>query len=150
LEELSRSDFEHQVKGQVSFWQQALRLQDWIVTIQYWPHDALENDVSRLVVSRNQKSAILVLRYPEDIAPVEKDWPPDEARDYDMSIVHELLHLMYVDMESPIEWAEEQSCNTLSRLLVNMYRIGQPQVPHPSPPAGDEVAHKAAHPGHYM
>jgi hypothetical protein len=143
----SHSDFEVQVSQQVTFWQQTLRLQDWTLDTQFWPHDALDGDIGRSIISRNQKSAIIALRYPEDLPPIERDCPGQEACDYDMTIVHELLHIMFVDMECKHEWAEEQSCNLLSRALVNLYRgNGQLQVPHPSPPVGDDFGH----PGHYL
>lgn len=146
----SHSAFEAQANEQLRFWQSVLRLQDWIIELQFWPHEALGTEVSRVLYSRNQKTAIIALRYPEDLGPVEKDWLPGEAGDYDMSIVHELLHVLFTDMESKQNIAEEQSCNILSRAIVNLYRGNQQQVPHPSPPAGDGRDASYGHPGHYL
>lgn len=150
MEAFDHLAFANQCEQQLRMWQQALRLQDWIITLQFWPHEALGDSVARTNISKFQKSAVIALRYPHDLGPVERDWPAEEAGDYDMSLVHELLHILLHDMDSSVEWAEEQVCNIVSRAIVHMYRNGQPQGPPPSPPAGGDVVHKTAHPGHYL
>jgi hypothetical protein len=122
---VEHSDFEELIKGQVSHWQRILRLMDWQVQVQYWPHEALDDAVSKIRFSRNQKYATLALRRPEQLSACEHEWPEGEANDYDMSIVHELLHLKCLEMESKVDWAEEQLCNHLASAIVSTYRDGQ-------------------------
>lgn len=110
------------VEDTLVFWQKALRLQDWTILVEWWPHRALDGAVSQIEISRNQQSATLALRFPEDMGAVEKEWPPDEAGDYEMSIVHELIHIKLNAMESEVEWAEEQVCNHLTTALVGLAR----------------------------
>lgn len=134
---MEHSAFDSLVKTQLSFWQTKLRLTDWDIKIDYWPHEALNGSVSKVSWSRNQKTATIALRIPEDIPPVERDWPEGEAVDYDMSLVHELIHLKCVDMESKIDWAEEQLANHVTRALVGLYRENNPtaetiEIPKPT------------------
>lgn len=132
------------LEAQVVYWQQELGLRDWLITLEFWPHDALDDAVARTKWHRNSKHAKIALRYPEDLAAVEKSWPQDEAGDYDISLVHELLHLKCVDLESQVSWAEEQLCNHLSRALVRAYRKTQGGAGSPVL----EAARPAA--GHYL
>lgn len=118
-------DFNKLVVGQLAYWQKLLKVEDWDIKVDYWPHDALDNAVAKMKFSRNQKTATIALRIPEDIPPVERDWPEDEAIDYDMSLVHELIHLKCVELESKVDWAEEQLSNHLTRALVGLYRHNQ-------------------------
>lgn len=135
--------------SQISYWQKVLRLQDWKIEIEFWPHNALGNDVAKAHMNANNKSAVLALRYPDDIPAVEHEWPVGEAGDYDLSIVHELLHLMFYPMRSQCEVSEEQSCNLIASALVQLYRA-QPQGLPTLSTCGGEDAHKASSPGHYM
>lgn len=145
---MEHSDFDEAIQTQLTFWKSVLCLNDWAIRIEYWPHEALGGSVSKVSWSRNQKSAIIALRLPEDLPPVERDWPEGEASDYDLSLVHELLHLHCVDMECKQDWAEEQLCNHIAKALVSFYRNGNPQSPHPSPSVGG-VDSKDRHPGHF-
>jgi len=126
VENDSPSDFNNALDCQLQYWQKLLKLQDWEIKTVIWPHDALDGHVSRITWSRNQKTATLVVRHPNDIPPVERDWPENEALDYDISILHELLHLKCVEMESKVEWAEEQVVNHVSRAMVKLYREVHP------------------------
>src|SRR4051812_16888798 len=98
--------------------------------------------------SRNQKTATIALRIPEDIPPVERDWPENEAVDYDMSLVHELIHLKCVELESKVDWAEEQLSNHLTRALVQLYRNGHETSP--PEPGTTPVAVIGRSVGHYI
>jgi len=148
---MDHSDFHKLVTGQLVYWQDLLKLRDWDIKVDYWPHDALENAVAKMKFSRNQKTATIALRVPEDIPPVERDWPDNEAVDYDMSLVHELIHLKCVELESKVEWAEEQLSNHLTRALVKLYRDGRniEQVPVEGEP-GQSAAIVGHHTGHYL
>jgi hypothetical protein len=117
-------EFDKLIKTQLSFWQGILKLNDWDIKIDYWPHSAFENSVSKVHWSRNQQTATIALRIPEDLPPVERDWPENEAADYDISLLHELLHLKCMPLESKVDWAEEQLANHLSRAMVKLYREG--------------------------
>ena len=121
---MEHQEFDKLIKTQLSLWKDILKLNDWDVKIDYWPHAALGDSVSRVQWSRNQQTATIALRIPEDVPPVERDWPENEAADYDISLVHELLHLKCMPMESKVDWAEEQLANHLSRAMVKLYREG--------------------------
>jgi hypothetical protein len=149
VKELDHQQFLAACAEQVAFWQKTLRLQDWVIDIECWPHHALETSVAKTVINHNNKSAILALRYPHQMGAVEYEWPEGEAGDYDLSIVHELLHLMFQPMESKNYTAEEQSCNLIASAMVSLYRA-RPQGPPTLSPCGGEEAHKASSPGHYM
>ena len=123
---MEHSAFVELLEKQLKYWQELLRLQDWDIKVVFWSHDALDGAVCKIKYSRNQKTATLAMRVPEDIPPIERDWPEGEALDYDNSIVHELLHLKCVEMESKVDWAEEQLTNHLSRALVKLYHEGHP------------------------
>ncbi len=148
---MEHSDFDKLVKVQLGYWQNVLKVADWDIKIDYWPHDALDGAVARMKFFRHQKTAIIALRVPEDIPPVERDWPEGEAIDYDMSLVHELLHLKCVDMECKTEWAEEQMVNHVTRTLVRLYREGHQveEVPVETShsPSGAIIGHST---GHYL
>lgn len=146
---LEASQFEAACHEQIQYWQKILRLQDWSVAVEFWPHKALEDSVAKTLINQNNKSAVMVLRYPEDLSAVEHDWPAGEAGDYDLSIVHELLHLMLRPMESTHTVAEEQACNLIASAMITLYRA-HPQGPPTLSPCGREDAHKASSPGHYM
>jgi len=131
--------FEEQIQIQLTYWQRILRMQDWVITVEIWPHNALDGAVAHITTDRNQKAAVIALRHPNDIMAVEKGWPENEAADYDLSIVHELLHLKCVDLETDeqVEWAEEQLCNHVSKALVSLYR-------------GKEESPASVNHGHYL
>lgn len=141
--------FESACQEQIAYWQRVLRVQDWKIATEFWPHKALEDSVAKTIINHNNKSATLILRYPHDLSAVEHDWPAGEAGDYDLSIVHELLHLLLRPMESTHLVAEEQACNLIALAMVQLYRA-QPQGPPTLSPCGREDAHKASSPGHYM
>lgn len=140
-------DFESECKAQTAFWQQVLRLQDWRIEIEFWPHHALEFSVAKTIWNANNKSATIALRLPEQMAAVEHEWPAGEAGDYDLSIVHELLHLMFQPMECKVQIAEEQACNLIASALVQLYRAKS----HDSQlSCGTMGADKAPYSGHYL
>lgn len=134
---------------QLDFWQKLLRLQDWQVKLEFWPHHALETSVAKTIWNGGNKSATIALRFPHEMGAVEHEWPAGEAGDYDLSLVHELLHLMFFPMECKLTMAEEQACNLIASALVQLYRV-HPQGPPTLSPCGGEEAHKASSPGHYM
>ena len=143
------TDFTAACEAQVAFWQKILRLQDWQIDIEFWPHHALETSVAKTIWNACNKSATIALRYPHQLGAVEHEWPAGEAGNYDLSIVHELLHLMYVPMECKILVAEEQACNLVASALVQLYQAHPQGLPTLSTCGGEE-AHKASSPGHYM
>jgi len=149
MESLDQGAFETACRDQVIAWQKILRLQDWKIEVEFWPHKALGASVAKTESNLNNKSALIVLRYPDDLAAVEHDWPAGEAGDYDLSIVHELLHLMMRPMDCQLLWAEEQACNLLASAFVSLYRA-HPQGPPTLSPCGREEAHKASSHGHYL
>lgn len=143
------TEFEAAIQSQVEFWQKTLRLQDWRIEIEFWPHHALEFSVAKSIWNANNKSATIALRYPHQMGAVEHEWPAGEAGNYDLSIVHELLHLMFIPMECKVSIAEEQSCNLIASALIQLYQAHPQGLPTLSTCGGEE-AHKASSPGHYM
>jgi len=124
---LEHSDFDKSVNEQLKYWQGLLKLSDWDIKVDYWPHEALGSDtLAKVLWSRNQKTATLALRVPADIPAVERGYSEGEAIDYDITILHELLHLKCVDLESKVEWAEEQLVNHVAKALVQLYREANP------------------------
>lgn len=146
---MEQDQFEQSCREQVGFWQRILRVQDWKLDLEFWPHRALEESVAKTTMNLNNKSAIIILRNPEDISAVAHDWPAGEAADYDLSIVHELLHLHLRPLMSDDLVAEEQACNLIAAALVQLYRA-QPQGPPTLSPCGSDDAHKASSHGHYL
>lgn len=147
---MEHSAFNELVLKQLKYWQDILKVNDWDIKIDYWPHDALENSVAKMKFSRNQKTATIALRIPEDIPPVERDWPDNEAVDYDMSIVHELIHLKCVELESKVEWAEEQLSNHVTRALVKLYRQNHQIEDIPVDPGATPTIIVGNSTGHYL
>lgn len=142
---MEHADFDALVKIQLKFWQGILRLSDWDITIDYWPHAALDGDVARVNYSVNQMTATIALRIPEDLGPVERDWPEEEAADYDFTLLHELLHLKCVNMKCEVEWAEEQLANHVAKALVKLYRES-----HAVAESTDKGPVIGPHAGHYL
>jgi len=134
---------------QIAYWQQVLRLQDWRIALEFWPHHALETSVAKTIWNVSNKSATIALRYPHQMGAVEQEWPAGEAGDYDLSIVHELLHLMFQPMHSQCQESEEQACNLVASALVQLNRAHPQGLPTLST-CGSEEAHKVSSPGHYM
>lgn len=139
--------FEDACQTQVAFWQKVLRLQDWRIDIEFWPHHALDSSIAKTIWNANNKSATIALRLPYQIAAVEHEWPEGEAGNYDLSIIHELLHLMFQPMECKIQIAEEQSCSLIASALVELYQA-QPQSSQLS--GCDGVSDKDTSSGHYL
>lgn len=147
-------DFDREVRSRLAYWQRWLRLQDWAITVTYWPHKALGHAVAHVEWNLNDLSAELALRIPTDIAPIERDWGEGEAGDYDRSIVHELLHLKCLPIRGQEESGpgEEQLCNHVASALVDLSRGHDHQQGPPTPPlAGNPPTPQAAGgAGHYL
>jgi hypothetical protein len=144
---MEHEDFRKLLQEQLVYWQKLLRLSDWDIKIDFWPHAALEDAVGKVIWSRFQKTATMAFRIPEDIPPVERDFPENEAADYDLTIVHELMHLKCINMESKVEWAEEQLANHMARALVSLYREHIPKSARETVSSGPVLGQ--AH-GHYL
>jgi hypothetical protein len=109
-----------------ALWQRRLELQDWQVTCQGFARvtaieDRYHASTIRYVIKTRE--AIISLRDPID-RPADI-WTPD---DYEVFIVHELLHLHFaplnIDDDAPEDVAQEQAINALARALVRLKREG--------------------------
>ena len=113
-------------------WQYELRLEDWDVTIEIARlkdlGDCTMGDCTRAKMKRIAKIRLLDQR---DIDGQDMITPPAESRDWEMTLVHELLHLQLHDAFSKgypgggaEELAIERAIDATSKALVRLARGG--------------------------
>ncbi|HJS81923.1 MAG TPA: hypothetical protein VJ742_03720, partial [Nitrososphaera sp.] len=89
--------FEHDLHKQLVFWQQVLYLRDWTLVLkvarQWEMSDATAVAECEWYIER--KDAIIRVLHPQDLPGVTKRFLDGEECDYDLSLVHELLHLHF-------------------------------------------------------
>ena len=135
---LMNEDIEGQLSKECLYWQDKLYLRDWTVGVKLCRHwDMSPNAVGETMMYPERKEAQVKLLHPEDIPGVEEHFLNDEARDYDITLVHELLHLHFQPLgitdESKAEGvAQEVAINQISRALVRLRREAHCK---PEPPA---------------
>lgn len=126
IEVATEHDFLSLLQHETEEWQKKLRLQDWNVQVEV----CRANDMPREALAsiehfEERKDAKLYLLAPCDVPLVENHFLRGEAANYDISIVHELLHLHLIPLseyDNPVKRvAEEQVVNALSRALVAAY-----------------------------
>jgi hypothetical protein len=124
------------LQAEVQRWQHRLRLQDWHIDIRLCRvNDMPEGAVATIEPYLERKDAVISVLTPIDLPLLERRFPPGEAADYTLSIVHELLHLHLLplsDYENDTKRiAEEQAINTISRALTLIHPKGAPSPgPH--------------------
>lgn len=139
------SSFEDNLRAQVTYWQKILYLQDWNIEVQasrHWEMPSLT--LAQCEFYLNRKDAIIRLLHPTDITGLAHRFVGGEESDYDISIVHELLHLHFAPFSTNIkhiEIAQEQAINAISRSLVKLYR---------NPPESKETITPTDSGGHYL
>lgn len=130
--------FVRELNKQLEYWQKLLYLQDWTVEIRVsrpWEM----SDPQALAECEwylQRKDAIIRVLPPSDLSCVESHFLSGEAQDYDISIVHELLHLHFAPFHAKDdETAHEQAINALSRAYVKLYRVSPAESLTPAPHA---------------
>ena len=120
--------YDHLRKAQLACqkWQDYLRLSDWDVRVEIVRQSRLGECSADINYHCGKKCAILRILDPVDVAyydTLSTDyWPID----HDLSIVHELLHLLFAGFEPDSDvWKDnilEFAVNTLARTIVYSYR----------------------------
>ena len=121
------ADFEKLLQAETLMWQKKLYLQDWTVKVRLCRLNEMpgKDCVGAITCYSKCKDAILQLLAPIDLPLLAKDYMDGEVMNFDLTIVHELLHLHVNPFERPIETAEgvaqEQMINMLSRAFIAAY-----------------------------
>lgn len=136
------------LQKECELWQKKLRLQDWNIEVQLCRMNELpEDSIACVTHYEERKDAVIKLLAPIDIPLVKEHFLGNEAANYDISLVHELLHLHLIPLsdyrDNAKRLAEEQIVNTLSRALVDAYHQ---KVEIPIPVAAVEPQSS----GHYL
>lgn len=113
------------------YWQKTLRLQDWDVTVDV----VRANEISGLgqtEISGSYRSATVKILDERD-AEARGDTMPS-GRDLEVTLVHELMHLHFHDINPTIDYnssqgvAQERAIDTLAIAFVRMARMVREQV----------------------
>lgn len=118
-------------------WQRRLRLLDWNIEVKVKRFTEMPSEaLAAIQTFEERKDAFLYLLSPVDIELVQDRFLGNEAANYSLSIVHELLHLQLLPLSDyDVEHkrvAEEQIVNTLSRVLVQSHTSTTPPVVPPT------------------
>lgn len=103
-------------------WQRVLRLQDWLVKVQYSRNHEMQSisSVGQCHWFIESKEATISILDPADRRPC--NWPHDEEQ----TLVHELLHLHFAPFaaqeDSPAAIAQEQAIDLITWGLINTKR----------------------------
>jgi len=120
------------LQKQLAYWQKVLFLQDWTVELRMCRSWEM-SDPSSLAECHwfiQRKDAIIRMLVQSDLAGVSDRFLNGEAADYDISLVHELLHLHFAPMHrEEDETFHEQAINAISRGFVKVWR----EAIHPTP-----------------
>ena len=117
--------FEAELRKQLVYWQKALYLQDWTVDLrivkQYEMGDF--NTLAQCQWFIQRKDAIIQVLAPDELPGVSRRFINNEECDYDISLVHELLHLHFASFHrDEDEVGHEQAINAISRGIVKVWR----------------------------
>ena len=151
--------FDQALQSQCAFWQGILNLSEWHIHVQtsrLWEmadHDC----VGQCEAYPHRKDAVIRVLDPNDLGAVRGRFFDGEECDYDLTLVHELLHLHFDPMwVHPTDHNQtvmtEQAINAISKALVTLYRVprvGPPSTELPSPTPAPSVDH-VGRPGHYF
>lgn len=115
------------LQKQCHMWQQKLRLQDWNVHVVLARlHEIPGRDaIGYITPVPERKDAHMTLLSPVDIPQVSSGFLKGEELNYDLTIVHELIHLHLWPFASNLTEAElmceEQAVNAISRCIIAAY-----------------------------
>ncbi len=148
---VSEDDVQALLQKECELWQQKLRLQDWNVEVRLCRLNQLpEDSIACIQHYTERKDAVLKVLSPMDIPLVKDEFLGTEAANYDLSLVHELLHLHLIPLSDysneSRRMAEEQIVNTLSRTIVHAYE----QIPKPETQLLSKTLETTLSTGHYL
>lgn len=110
----------------------------------------MDGSISDIRYFTQRRDAIMRVMHPMDIPAIEDNFLEGEARDYDLAIVHELLHLHFSPFaakdDSHESLTQEQAIESISRAIVRLYREQNP-ILIAMPPA-QKLADSGV--GHYL
>lgn len=142
---LDDQTFDSEIRKQSAYWQKLLYLQDWNIDVRVSRQWEMSDNstVAQIEWFLHRKDAILRVVHPTDLGGLSPHFINNEENDYDISLVHELLHLHFAPLHTKDkEIPEEQAINAISRAFVKLYRgsapnesVEQAAVSTP-PPAG--------------
>lgn len=116
---------------QMRVWQSRLRLQDWGVALHVCRLSEMPTPdcIGAIAVYEERKEARMSILAPQDLPLLEGKHLVVEDFNYEVTIVHELLHLHFAsfqeDDETPKGVAQEQAINCISAALVRAYHPEQ-------------------------
>lgn len=117
--------FESELHKQLAYWQKALYLQDWTVElriVRQWEMESPQT-LAQCHWFLERKDAIISVLAPTDLSGLSERFIKGEECDYDISLVHELLHLHFAPFHNEKDdITHEQAINAISRGLVNVWR----------------------------
>ena len=93
---------EAKLKEQVVYWQKVLYLQDWTVELRVcrlWEMSD-SNTLAECHWFLQRKDAIIKVIHQNDLGSMTNRFIAGEEADYDVSIVHELLHLHFANFHN--------------------------------------------------
>ena len=101
----------------LAYWQEALRIQDWDVHYDIVPVHVLDDAFADITFIATKRAAYLRMVNPEH-----------RSHDWEVSLVHELLHIHFAPFKTKAgsvqELAEEQAIHSISTALVVLRREG--------------------------
>lgn len=135
----NEQEFEAEIKKQAAYWQKLLYLQDWNLDIRVARQWEMEDPtvLAQCTWYIHRKDARIQVLHPSDLPGLAGKFINGEETDYDVSLVHELLHLHLAPFDSKEKYheiAQEQAINAISRGMVHLYRnhpIAPATLPHP-------------------
>ena len=134
---MDEDSFAVELHKQLVYWQEMLYLRDWTVELrvvrQWEMSDA--GTLAQCEWYLQRKDAIIKVLHPDDLPGLRHRFLNNEECDYDVSLVHELLHLHFAPFHTEEdETAHEQAINSISRGMVKVWRAEQnippPVIPH--------------------
>ena len=134
--------FSLELHRQLAYWQEMLFLRDWNIELRIarqW--DMLDSGtLAQCQWYIQRKDAIITVLHPDDLEGCARRFINGEECDYDISLVHELLHLHFAAFHrDEDETAHEQVINAISRGMVKVWRTRGAETP---PPASHYHPHK--------
>jgi len=112
-------------------WQKILRLQDWNVHVQLCRAAEMPKsegdgtDVGSIAIFGSAKDAVISLLAPIDFPGMAPSQLMPDRTNYDVTLVHELLHIHFdlfaKPANTPEGYAQEQVINVLSRAIVEAH-----------------------------
>lgn len=110
-----------ELRENMAYWQRVLRIQDWDVELQLQRHHEIgEGLLGQCIRNDSSRTAKVLLLDPRDLAPAGLP----SGRDLEVTLVHELLHVVFhcASSETENRVAFEQAIDSTARALVRLDR----------------------------